>query len=211
MALTGAGRGLAWSVPVAVLVAVQSYDPAVQPVGFASVLVAIIGIWTAILTCVSVLRADATAWLDKYQLIVRDRARLAALLGLILGVLGSLGLVPILLPRERPGSTLPVATISIVIGLTLGTVCLARGLGLIWGKQLAQRTQAADARQLLDLLPTDKLSDQRHELQHAIESRFGKLGDVARERLLAWDGDRLALAHQRLAQAKSLDELGLPS
>ena len=58
-------------------------------------------------------------------------------------------------------------------------------------------------------LDADRFDHLRDELKQAIQTRFGKLDDAARQRLQTWDRERLREASKRLPGAKSLGELGL--
>jgi hypothetical protein len=71
------------------------------------------------------------------------------------------------------------------------------------------RRATAAVRQGGEDLDADRFAHLRDELKQAIQTRFGQLDDAARQRLQAWDRERLAELGKRLPDAKSLGELGL--
>lgn len=203
-ALRGALGGLIWSLPVGVaLAAVFWNDPKAGGLPGAFPIVGwTVGVWVAIAAFVGASQGFERTLPDESRSAVERHIRRAAIQAtcfstpvVLFLVAGTWGYSPI-------GALLNG---SFLMGIWVGSAAL---VGRAKGMKEVRRAEDEARNQALRL-DAERFASQRAELERALETRFGQLNDAARRRFVAWDHDRIAEATRRLAEAKSLAELGL--
>jgi hypothetical protein len=213
-AARGALRGLLWSLPVAGVLLLLLWRPAVRGGPRRALYVAGLTVfaWVFVSAVAGARRVREQQAADPYDDLVRRYTRQTVFWTLLVLVPLALFLLGSTWDRSPPAAVF-LAAMVLGIGLVASTmVGFARGTKAAQIQQ--ERDQAAFAsaafRQVGEKLAhwdAGTLAERRRALQHAIEARFGPLDEKAREQIQTWDQERLVEAGDKLAVAKSLEEL----
>jgi hypothetical protein len=203
-AARGALRGLSWSLIAAVVVLLLLWRPPAQggPERALSVAGLTLLVWVFVSAVAGALRTREQMLADEYEAMVRTQTWQAISWTTLVLAPVALFLLSVTWDR-RPAAAVFTAAAVLVVG-----VIVAAMVGYARGTKAALAA-THEARAKLGHWDASTLAQRRTELQHAVETRFGPLGEAARDRLQRWEQDRLVEADGKLAEAQSLGELDL--